>query len=387
MRLLPVGVTILVPGALLVRVMLFYFKVYRSRLIASEKYLASVKERETELKDFLVKGVHSGNGQDISNLKNQMPMESGQSELLSSNVRLTRRFAWISYMSSNKFGFILFTMRAAILLSGFLIAYREDIGCLGCVVEKERLGFLVFVIIFETIQIVSALYSIRKEPDPLEIRKEVGYGLTVGFFGIFIPGYIQIVDPGDLFIDGRFDWSFVAIIGLVGLYSIVVPWQLKKAKKYQRIQEHMLKNPSESFSQLETLDDILNNETALALFKVHLTDEYSFENYQFYDTIQSWKEMYGDMTRRSKQRFCNLVADIYLKNNAILELNISQQARLAVLADIQEEKFEENVFDKVSEEIRGLLERDALMRFKMSNKYRNWKENELQMEDVDLGYD
>lgn len=105
----------------------------------------------------------------------------------------------------------------------------------------------------------------------------------------------------------------------------------------------------------QSLEDVLTSKDLLPLFRNFLQSEHSDENLDFWESIQDFK----DLASMDK---CNEIYDMFLKEGAEKEINVSLEIKKVVEKNLPFPTY--RVFDAAEESIFQLMKTDSFQRFK-----------------------
>jgi hypothetical protein len=98
-------------------------------------------------------------------------------------------------------------------------------GCSGCVVSV--LDFLLLSLLVSAVVacILTLLWKLRREPDPLGLLHEIR--LTCGCGAIIVAGTVlSMIDPAHVRRTGQFDWVLFCVVASIGVHTIACPLQV-----------------------------------------------------------------------------------------------------------------------------------------------------------------
>jgi len=105
----------------------------------------------------------------------------------------------------------------------------------------------------------------------------------------------------------------------------------------------------------QSLEDVLSSKDLLPLFRNFLQSEHSDENLDFWESIQDFK----DLASMDK---CNEIYDMFLKEGAEKEINVSLEIKKVVEKNLPFPTY--RVFEAAEESIFQLMKTDSFQRFK-----------------------
>lgn len=372
-------------GPITTRILVFYFKLRRSRLIVTEEYFNKVYHTEKGYGDRIKATEAPGNKK--SSVKDIRGSVEEQGSLAIKSVAAdgpSRVFRITSSLATTKAGMIFFAVLLLFKVPYFIVDEADLLSCIGCGPEKDNIinNRLIYTAI-DIGLVMIAFYVTRREADPLKEKREMSLALFVVFIFSILVGLLEAFDPFNVEENGGFEYSLLLLLGLMISYYILIPLQLKNALAIEAKKEAKKRTNQASYRRDSSLEDILKNDSTCALFKLHLTDEYSFENYMFYQAAMYWKDNFHELSEEKKLGVAQAIEEIYLSSSGDLQVNIYSMTRKAAQEKIKQKEITVDMFDDVFWEVSGLLSRDSLPRFKNSRRYKHWLQNELEAADFD----
>jgi len=261
----------------------------------------------------------------------------------SNDYESNRKLRRASYYASSKFGWQLLGL--LLLLVVKLVSVRMVVA-----------GFLIGV------PNHVLLFIHHREPDPLNILSEIGLNMiipTALFFGWII---LFIVDPGNVHADGKWSWHYLTVFMSFSFFMLSIPLQIYYSSKMEEWNERD-----------ETFSKILESERGRELFKAHLAEEVSIENYLFYEGAKKWKSSYHSRKKKTVRLF-NFLYDTFINDGSLLQINISEKTKkeLDIVRMNQENQLTRDIFDNCIFEVFQMM-LDSYPRFLRSEHHERYK--------------
>merc|ERR1711871_189586 len=118
---------------------------------------------------------------------------------------------------------------------------------------------------------------------------------------------------------------------------------------------------SSSCVNFSSLTDVIADAAYIEVFMRFLTEDLSEENLCFWLQVNEYKQM-------PQRSVADDIYNTYIKNGAEMQVNISHKQRSRIEAELSNHKVD--LFDEAQREIRLLIERDSLEKFKASIHHR-----------------
>lgn len=302
------------------------------------------------------------------------------------------KFRAASAMLSNKGVLFYFMALFAIKLPSIIIDTKGLADCLGCQLESSQIiknRFLYPGI--DLVFVLCAFYMIRKEPDHLHEKAELLPALLVVLFSSLMVGGMEFSDPFNVAETGNYEYSILLLVGFLIAYFILIPLQTYQALGMQERAREMRRRETVTRGtaaipireEYYSFDYVLNSSIACNLFKLHLIEEFSFENYMFYSAVQYWKKVFDELVDSEREMIAVAIDDIYLCDSAELQINVYGKHRATVREEIHNDRLQKDTFDILAAEIKALMANDVFPRFKASDRYKKWLQNNLDSLRVD----
>jgi len=203
---------------------------------------------------------------------------------------LPDHIARMKFYGGRKFGLIMALLPGTLIILIFSIVYgvNDGFSCKGCesVFKSKSRRYVIFGLILVLIfLLLYTLWKLRKEPDPKGMRKEISVALfytrPLGISWLVL----SIVDPGDLEKEGKMQWTILIFLSFFAVFTVIVYLNIRKSYKFSL---SSLGANADTDGIDTDLDRVLQSEIGTKLFKSHLVNELSIENYYF------WKESTGN---------------------------------------------------------------------------------------------
>ncbi|GMH85578.1 hypothetical protein TrVE_jg7782 [Triparma verrucosa] len=152
-----------------------------------------------------------------------------------------------------------------------------------------------------------------------------------------------------------------------------IPTQRKSsAKERERsinVKGHIgLGDPSKVDMELvgKTLNNVLHDPICIEYFAIHLANEHSSENLDFYESVDHYHHEWDINHQHACTNIARKIYQLYCGSNAPLAVNLPSKIRLKVEQRIEAKEITREVFDEAANEIYQVMNRDSFARFKMS---------------------
>jgi len=193
-------------------------------------------------------------------------------------------------------------------------------GCFGC--EVDNTPFLVLLVVGVILYALCLMIfvSLRKRPDPLGIKLEIGQAaLAAG--GLMLAGAIlSTVDAGGLRESRSFDIYYLFNVGIfIALYLLIYrpvlkSYDIDKNRRSRRV------------SSTSSLEEALEPNTPLyEEFYEYLVGEWSVENALFLRAVQQFRRSNENLTKQALEIYSNFVDP-----NGMFATNISDVSRTKI---------------------------------------------------------
>mmetsp|Transcript_13258 Transcript_13258/g.15487 ORF Transcript_13258/g.15487 Transcript_13258/m.15487 type:complete len:325 (-) Transcript_13258:100-1074(-) len=280
----------------------------------------------------------------------------------SNDYESNRKLRRASYYASSKFGWQLLGFLLLLLVVKLVSVIYYTAECTGCkpiltdLYQMVVAGFLIGVPNYVL------LFIHHREPDPLNILSEIGLNMiipTALFFGWII---LFILDPGNVHADGKWSWHYLTVFMSFSFFMLSIPLQIYYSYKMEEWNER-----DEAFSK------ILESERGRELFKAHLAEEVSIENYLFYEGAKKWKSSYHSRKKKTVRLF-NFLYDTFINDGSLLQINISEKTKkeLDIVRMNQENQLTRDIFDNCIFEVFQMM-LDSYPRFLRSEHHERYK--------------
>ena len=279
----------LVSGPVVVRVLLFYNECAWHRLLLSDYGL----------------GLRAGE----INRSNNM-------QLICSLIRSRDTATRLLVRTRKVYGF---TLLALFVATGALAAVVTNYGpgrvpyrCRGCDFNK-RDAVVISVFLAAVIFVgVVTLASVRREPDPLGIIKELSLALCLGGVPALVGILLSVVDPGQLRARGQVEWLYLISLGVLILHSVQCPMQVRKTFRKKGWRNIAGKDV--------TLNEVLATRRGQHFMREYLATEFSLENIYFVQAVARFEA--GPTADAAED-----VRATFLRPGSLLEVNISDRQK------------------------------------------------------------
>lgn len=214
------------------------------------------------------------------------------------------------------------------------------------------------MLVIASIVLWLAVHFLRKTDEKLFITHEL---TAIGiFWDVFITLYLlfSYIDKFDFRISTIF--LFIDCVGsFLVSFGMPVQWSFVKTR-----------NVVSSVGKLNTLNGVLNDQKARALFLDFLTfSKDCKECLLFYDAVMEYKNI-NDREIRIKE--FKEICDTYVQNGVPLHVNVSSKLIDEVL-NTKMEDISPEVFDKMFRSNLSVLQTDAFREFKTTKEFKNYE--------------
>ncbi|KAJ3425739.1 radial spoke head 1 [Anaeramoeba flamelloides] len=129
-----------------------------------------------------------------------------------------------------------------------------------------------------------------------------------------------------------------------------------------------------SLQDLKNFDFILVNKLTLAYFQQFLSENFSSENFNFWQRAQYYEDTFDPIERII---LAGDLIEIYISSESEHQVNIDAKTRNRIISNFQKGDFSRTLFQEAQEEIYKLMETDSFTRFKRSKLFKDldndWK--------------
>ena len=116
----------------------------------------------------------------------------------------------------------------------------------------------------------------------------------------------------------------------------------------------------------KTLNNVLHDPICIEYFAIHLANEHSSENLDFYESVDHFHHEWDIDHHNACKNIAIKIFQLYCATNAPLAVNLPSKIRMRCEAQIKEKQFSRSTFDDAANEIYMVMNRDSFARFKMS---------------------
>jgi hypothetical protein len=212
-----------------------------------------------------------------------------------------------------------FTLLALFVATGALAAVVTNYGpgrvpyeCRGCDFNKRDAIVISIFLAAAILAGVVTLASVRREPDPLGIIKELFLALCLGGIPALVGMLLSVVDPGQLRARGQVEWLYFISLGVLIVHSVQCPMQVRKT--YRKKGWRNIKGKD------VTLNEVLATRRGQHFLREYLATEFSLENIYF---VQAVARFEASPTADAAED----VRATFLRPGSLLEVNISDRQK------------------------------------------------------------
>jgi len=283
--------------------------------------------------------------------------------------------------------FLVFLFTMPFLIAFFVRVGVDPVfyhGCRGCQFEEED---TIIVLVLACIMIVPYLVMMFRTwtaPDPLGIVIEARMTFYLGVIFALPIFVLYLSDPGDIQMHLHFSWLSLEASGVLCIMFIQTFAQIYLARRANKM-------PT-SINMLRALE----NTHIRPLFEEHLVSEFSVENLRFWDRATRYKVYYDQLQPSDRDRIANELADVFVKDEGAMQLNLSHVNRSSLLKALapavpggKAVNVSRDVFDGALKEAYTLMS-DGLKRFVSTSKFKSIRTVDLegdQLRSVEMGFD
>ncbi|GMH85568.1 hypothetical protein TL16_g10271 [Triparma laevis f. inornata] len=116
----------------------------------------------------------------------------------------------------------------------------------------------------------------------------------------------------------------------------------------------------------KTLNNVLHDPICIEYFAIHLANEHSSENLDFYESVDHFHHEWDINHVHACVNIARKIFQLYCGTNAPLAVNLPSKIRLKVEDKVTKKDIDRAVFDEAANEIYQVMNRDSFARFKMS---------------------
>jgi len=361
-----------------IRCILFHFRIRLGKLLAKIKssetlqlYLVDVTSQTSTYVEYEMEGIATYNDDD-DDADSAVKTSDAYSTGLSSRRPLSvssfdrRNLRRTVYFASRRFGWHLFSLFTLFALVYVVVEMRGVIACNGCNLHTGEIIILAVAGALICIPNYVILYINRREPDPLRIATEIGLNMLIPamfFFGWLI---LHSIDPGNLEESGKWSWNYLVVGMGFSFFFLTIPLQLYYSYTSERSLDGMYPD----------LPKILQSHSGRELFKAHLAQEFSVENFLFWQYATMWKNKYKKGSKKTAVNYSRIFYT-FLESGCTLQINVSHAIQQRVgkhLERLNNSAVPNDALDECVEEVIGLMSQ-SLSRFYRSDLYEQYRKH------------
>jgi hypothetical protein len=146
----------------------------------------------------------------------------------------------------------------------------------------------------------------------------------------------------------------------------------KTVQDLQIVQQNLIleKEYAENAS-ISSFGNLLLSQNGAEAFYRFLMDEFCAENFEFWLEAKNYRDSYNTMLSEERESFAKPLAEVYVKDAGIKEVNLLDSTRLAIMDAITHNKFDLEILDVGRKEAFILMKKDSYPRFLSSPHYRH----------------
>jgi len=112
----------------------------------------------------------------------------------------------------------------------------------------------------------------------------------------------------------------------------------------------------------KTLANVLHDDICIEYFAVHLANEHSSENLDFYESVDHFHHEWDLDHKNATDHIAKKIWQLYVASNGPLAVNLPSKIRIASEKCIISNSITRDVFDMASNEIYNVMNRDSFSR-------------------------
>ena len=231
--------------------------------------------------------------------------------------------------------------------------------CTGC--EIEPFDAAANIAIATAALLMSAFANIRvftsraPKRDALRIVRECMTSWMLGGFFYNLSFILFLIDPGNVYKQGLFNWRFVKLIATGLLYHVQTIHQVFVSGRLRR--EVVL---APNLDQGERFAEVMYDKELRSKLLMFLDAELSSEVIKFLTAVEEYKRIYGQERCQSLGR---QIFSTFIVRGAPLEINISSGVRSKLLYMMPPGNFPQDIFDIAYQEVKRNFLEDGFARF------------------------
>lgn len=307
---------------------------------------------------------------------------------------------------------IIFMYGSPIFICGVIRIKYDPIfenGCRGCSLNWIDYAIITACLLENTILLLTGLYAIRNEADPLGVMADAKLGVVCNLLQIVIC-IIQFTDPGHLYKDYKFTWDigfsfFSCILFFPLVYGQLITSYLERRSRKVKFSNSSRKDSivpgiemgnrysSNHLPPVSLLDVnlILNEPRARNALLEHSINELSSENLVFVFKVRTWKSIWDKESFEKVNKIGLSIYNEYVTRNAKKAINISNGTLARVEKEIEvynnnnsflsaskngdvtpivSNKIPISIFDESEKECLNIIKTDTLPRFRNSELFK-----------------
>jgi hypothetical protein len=230
--------------------------------------------------------------------------------------------------------------------------------CTGCELEVFDAAYLIAIATFALILCALSNPSFSRwgaRRDALRIVRECMWSWLIGGFFYNLSFILYLIDPGQVYAQGLFNWRLVKLFATAVLFHIQSIHQIYVSKRLKR---SLILAPM--LDQNEKFDEVMSNKELRSKLTTFLDGELSGEILQFLTAVDDYKNNFDKDGAQFKGR---QIFSTFLIRGAPYEVNISSHLRTRLIHRMPSGNFEQNIFDAAYLEVKKNLLDDGFARF------------------------
>lgn len=156
-------------------------------------------------------------------------------KLENQNLMLPQKLANAKRYSTYKFALVLSLVPGLVMIVFMAATFHYMVRCNGCE-NTTAVGLPMFITVCLCTGLIGVFitWKVRREPDPLGIRQEIGEAVGIGSAIGLLWFILVATDPGNLYAEGRFNWEFFAHVAIICMFTVVTYRQIYKSYSEDR---------------------------------------------------------------------------------------------------------------------------------------------------------
>jgi hypothetical protein len=142
--------------------------------------------------------------------------------------------------------------------------------------------------------------------------------------------------------------------------------------KQIKAEDDKMPQEAQSLAIGKNLMSVLHDPICIEYFAIHLANEHSSENLDFYESVDHFHHEWDIDHVNACKNIANKILQLYCGVNAPLAVNLPSKIRIKTENSIMEGNIKRDTFDSAANEIYQVMNRDSFARFKVSNLWASY---------------